>query len=86
MALLHRAVPTSSNNRCRTGAVALILDVMSQPDTSPDLTHTESAGGETDYDVAVIGGGAAGLSAAMVLHTRRGVLVIDAGHPGSLRR
>ena len=34
------------------------------------------------YDVAVIGGGAAGLSAALVLsRARRQVLVIDAGHP-----
>jgi thioredoxin reductase len=34
------------------------------------------------YDVTVIGGGAAGLSAALVLsRARRQVLVIDAGHP-----
>ena len=34
------------------------------------------------YDVAVIGGGAAGLSAALVLtRARRSVAVIDAGHP-----
>jgi len=36
----------------------------------------------TSYDVAVIGGGAAGLSAALVLsRARRKVLVIDAGSP-----
>lgn len=35
-----------------------------------------------DYDVIVIGGGAAGLSAALVLtRARRGVAVVDAGRP-----
>src|SRR4051812_27592299 len=34
------------------------------------------------YDVAVIGGGAAGLSAALVLsRARRGVIVVDGGSP-----
>ncbi|HEY4313929.1 MAG TPA: FAD-dependent oxidoreductase, partial [Actinomycetes bacterium] len=36
----------------------------------------------SDYDVVVIGGGAAGLSAALVLsRARRTVLVVDAGTP-----
>src|SRR4051794_40219125 len=36
----------------------------------------------SEYDVAIIGGGAAGLSAALVLsRARRKVLVVDAGEP-----
>src|SRR5215213_2827156 len=37
---------------------------------------------QSQYDVAVVGGGAAGLSAALVLsRARRKVLVVDAGEP-----
>src|SRR5690242_9629717 len=37
---------------------------------------------QTTYDVAVIGGGAAGLSGAIILgRSRRSVIVIDAGAP-----
>ncbi|WP_157593486.1 FAD-dependent oxidoreductase, partial [Sedimentibacter sp. B4] len=38
------------------------------------------------YDVLIVGGGAAGLSAALVLaRALRSVLVVDAGHPRNAR-
>ena len=45
----------------------------------PERSHS---GGMSQYDVAVVGGGAAGLSAALVLaRARRAVVVVDAGSP-----
>lgn len=52
--------------------------------TTTDLTATSvsDAGNRGRYDVAIVGGGAAGLSAALVLgRTRRRVAVVDAGEP-----
>jgi thioredoxin reductase len=50
--------------------------IVADPDTRGHL------GGMSDFDVVVIGGGAAGLSAALVLsRARRRVLVVDSGTP-----
>ena len=52
----------------------LVEDVMMTQELAQNMTET--------FDVAVIGGGAAGLSAAVVLgRSRRSVIVVDAGSP-----
>jgi thioredoxin reductase len=52
------------------------------PDRLPRQLFERSVAGMGGYDVVVIGGGAAGLTAALVLsRARRSVVVVDAGKP-----
>ena len=61
------AVPGNSNGSCASRRA---------------LVHASSAMESETYDVAIVGGGAAGLSAALVLgRARRRVAVVDAGTP-----
>jgi hypothetical protein len=51
-----------------------------------DLRHLSQSHLMSDYDVVIIGGSAAGLSAALVLsRARRKLLVVDAGTPRNAR-
>ena len=76
--------PGNSNNRCCRCPVQRTLHDMNHNETERAGQPTDGSGGARDskYDVAVVGGGAAGLTAALVLaRARRTVVVIDAGEP-----
>src|SRR3712207_2560984 len=73
----HRALPSSPIAK-RTDMADMTDELHTTGERTPD---PETAAG-THADVAIIGGGVAGLSAALVLgRSRRPTLVIDAGEP-----
>src|SRR5690349_4032134 len=70
--------PTAS----RTGSWSTVLLLLRQEDLSNRRVRSDGQGMNENYDVVVVGGGAAGLSGAVALaRSRRSVLVVDAGDP-----
>src|SRR6266705_1261254 len=70
--------PTASS----TGSWSIPLLLLRQEDLSNGRVRSDGQRMNENYDVVVVGGGAAGLSGAIALaRSRRSVLVVDAGDP-----